>query len=45
MEPPELRIEESDVRALIDRLVLTGAPQDLDTLTEWFVRILVQRES
>lgn len=42
-EPQEVRIEEADVRALIDRLVQSGAPQTLDTLTAWYVGILAER--
>lgn len=43
MEPRELNIEEPDIRALIDRLVQSGAPQTLDTLTEWYIGIVIQR--
>lgn len=43
LEPQELRIEEADIRALIERLVQTGAPQPLDTLAEWYIGVVIQR--
>ncbi|MDP9382478.1 MAG: hypothetical protein M3Q29_20530 [Chloroflexota bacterium] len=43
MEPQELRIEEGDIRALIERLVTSGTPQTLDALTEWYIGIVIQR--
>ena len=43
MEPEELRIEEADIRALIDKLVQTGVPQTLDTLSQWYVQIVTNR--
>ena len=45
MEPEDLRIEEEHIRELIDRLVASGAPQPLDTLTEWFIGIVIERAS
>ena len=43
MQEIEFSIEETDIRALTDRLVQTGVPQTLDVLTEWYVNILVER--
>lgn len=43
MEPEELRIEEADMRELVDRLVRVGAPQTLGTLTDWYIGIVIQR--
>lgn len=43
MEEEELRIEEADVRELIERLMQSGAPQTLDALTEWYLDIVVKR--
>ena len=45
MEPEELRIAEADIRELVDRLVRVGAPQTLDTLTDWYIGIVVERVS
>lgn len=45
MEPQEFRIEEEHIRELIDRLVQSGAPQTLDTLTQWFIGIVIERSS
>lgn len=45
MEPEELRIEEADIRELVDRLVRVGAPQALDSLTDWYIGIVVERVS
>ncbi len=45
MEPEELRIEEADIREVVDRLVRVGASQTLDTLTDWYIGIVVQRVS
>jgi len=43
MEPEELRIEETDMRELVDRLVRVGAPQTLDALTDWYIGIVIER--
>ncbi|MDP9352011.1 MAG: hypothetical protein M3P51_10790 [Chloroflexota bacterium] len=43
MEPRELNIEEADIRELVDRLVQSGAPQTVETLSEWYIGIVIQR--
>lgn len=43
MEAQDLQIEEVDIRELVARLVESGEPQSLDTLTEWYVEVLVRR--
>ncbi len=43
LEPDELRIEEADMRELVERLVRVGAPQTLDTLTDWYIGIVIER--
>ncbi len=43
MAPEELRIEETDMRELVDRLVRVGAPQTLDALTDWYIGIVIER--
>lgn len=43
MEPQELRIEEADIRALVERLVQSGAPQTLETLAEWYIGAVIER--
>ncbi|MDQ3855052.1 MAG: hypothetical protein M3281_01490 [Chloroflexota bacterium] len=43
MREVELRIEEADIRSLIERLVQSGAPQTLEALTAWYVEIVLER--
>lgn len=43
MEPRELNIEEADIRELLERLVQSGVPQTVETLSEWYISIVIQR--
>ncbi len=43
MHEHELHIEEADIRRLIERMVQTGTPQTLDSLTEWYVEAVLDR--
>lgn len=45
MEAQELRIDEAEIRELIDWLAASGVPQTLDVLTEWYIEVITRRAS
>ncbi|ACZ41871.1 hypothetical protein Tter_0954 [Thermobaculum terrenum ATCC BAA-798] len=42
-ETVDLRIEEEDISTLIQRLAESGNPQNIDTLTDWYIQIVIER--
>jgi len=42
-ETVDLRIEEEDISTLIQRLADSANPQNIDTLTDWYIQIVIER--
>ncbi len=45
MEAQELNVDEAHVREIIERLIASGAPQGIETLTQWFIGAVINQRS
>lgn len=43
MDAETVQITESDLQQLVTRLTESGAPQTVETMTEWIVEIMARR--